>query len=101
MRHVRRVANSRRNAHLRCNGRASIPKWGWQARISTFATAARGFSRVSVVIHVHSIGFPPRFPRGLKWPLLGWLLAEVVAFLFVVHLIGLGGAILLGLATTI
>lgn len=47
-----------------------------------------------------SLPFPP-LPGGLKGALLGWLVAEVLAFAFVVHALGLGGAILLGLATTV
>ncbi|WP_131195327.1 FxsA family protein [Lichenihabitans psoromatis] len=52
------------------------------------------------MIYAQRLSFPA-LPGGLKWFLLGWAVAEVVAFAFVVHLIGLGGAILLGLATTV
>lgn len=54
------------------------------------------------MIHVRRLSLPfPPLPGGLKGAVLGWLLAEVLAFAFVVHVLGLGGAILLGLATTV
>ena len=53
------------------------------------------------MIHVRRIRSPFPLPGGLKGAVLGWLVAEVLAFAFVVHLLGLGGAILLGLATTV
>ena len=45
-------------------------------------------------------GIPFRLPGGVKWFFLGWIAAEIAAFALVVHVAGLGGAILLGLLTT-
>ncbi len=53
------------------------------------------------MIYVQRIPFAVRLPGGVKWFLLAWLIAEIAAFALVVHLLGLGGAILLGLATTV
>lgn len=42
-----------------------------------------------------------RLPAGFRWAVLAWLAGELVAFLLLVRVIGLGGTILLGLATTV
>ena len=42
-----------------------------------------------------------RLPGGLKGAILAWIVAEILVFVAVAHLIGLGGAILLGLLTTV
>lgn len=42
-----------------------------------------------------------RLPAGFRWAVLAWLAAELVAFALLVRAIGLGGTILLGLATTV
>ena len=42
-----------------------------------------------------------RLPAGFRWAVLAWLSGEVLAFALLVHVIGLGGTILLGLATTV
>jgi UPF0716 protein FxsA len=47
------------------------------------------------------MSLPVRLPGGLKWFLLGWMAAEVMAFATVLHLFGVGGTILLIFATTV
>jgi UPF0716 protein FxsA len=47
------------------------------------------------------MSFPVRVPGGLRWFLVGWVAAEVVAFAAVVHLLGLGGTLLLIFLTTV
>ena len=42
-----------------------------------------------------------RWPVGLRWMALAWLVAEVVVFMALVHSIGLGATLLLGLGTTV
>lgn len=42
-----------------------------------------------------------RLPVGFRWAVLAWLVAEIVAFALLVRAIGLGGTMLLGLATTV
>lgn len=44
---------------------------------------------------------PFRLPAGFRWAVLAWLGGEFVAFLLLVRTIGLGGTLLLGLATTV
>jgi UPF0716 protein FxsA len=39
--------------------------------------------------------------RHVKLMLLGWLLAEVLLFILVVRMLGFGGAVLLGIATSV
>ena len=42
-----------------------------------------------------------RLPQSLKGMLLTWVVAEVLVLMAVVHLVGFGGAVLLGLLTTV
>ncbi len=42
-----------------------------------------------------------RLPVGLRWMVLAWIVAETVVFFALVHAIGLGGTLLLGLGTTV
>ena len=42
-----------------------------------------------------------RLPIRLKWIVLGWLAAELLAFVALVQTIGLGYTVLLGIATTV
>ncbi len=53
------------------------------------------------MIHVRRLLLPFPLPGGLKGALLAWVLAELLALLLVVHLVGWGGAVLIGLATTV
>lgn len=45
--------------------------------------------------------FALRLPLGLKWMALAWIVAEILVFAALVHVIGFVGTVLLGLATTL
>lgn len=53
------------------------------------------------MIDARRIPIAVRLPGGPKGFLFLWLLSELLAFVLVAHAIGLGGAVLLGLCTTV
>ncbi len=53
------------------------------------------------MVSIRSRSMPFPLPGGLKGAVLGWLVAEVLAFALVVHVLGFWGAVLLGLFTTV
>ena len=53
------------------------------------------------MIDAQRVPFSFRMPSGLRWFVLAWIAAEIVALGLVVHLLGFWGAVLLGLSTTV